>query len=346
MNMHKVCFFVLPAVMAISVVSCSSDKIESKAPVNVQVERVKSAEGGGSIAYNGTIEESEKIPLNFMVIGSVSRVLVSEGDLVRKGQLLATLDEENYKSTYEMAVATQKQAEDAYNRLEPIYKNGNLPEIKFVETETNLQKAKSQAAIAKKNYDDCKLCASADGVIGKRLIEPGMNVVPNATSIEIVKINKVFAIVSIPENEFGLMKRGLKCTVSVGALGGQEFPGTIEEIGVLADPIVHTYKMKVGIANSALKLTPGMICNVTVTGTGTRQSLVVPGRSLLVDEAGRNFVFVVDSSTMQASRRFVTTGRLLQYGTEIAGGLAEGELVVVAGQHKLADRSPVAIVHE
>ena len=108
--------------------------------------------------------------------------------MVKKGQLLATLDNATYQNTYAMMQATQQQAEDAYDRLTPMHKNGNLPDVKYVEVETGVQKAKAAAAIAKKTLDDCKLYATTDGYIGRRSIEPGMTAMPNLTSITIVKI--------------------------------------------------------------------------------------------------------------------------------------------------------------
>jgi multidrug efflux pump subunit AcrA (membrane-fusion protein) len=94
----------------------SSDDNSIK-PVNVEIIQVKNTDGSHVLAYSGTIEESESIPLSFSTVGNVLRVLVSEGDFVKKGQLLAVLNNETYKNIYETALASQKQAEDAYKRL-------------------------------------------------------------------------------------------------------------------------------------------------------------------------------------------------------------------------------------
>ena len=309
----------------------------------VEVIKVKVMDGSNSIPYSGTIEESESVSLSFSVVGNVSRVYVSEGEYVKKGQILAELNNETYKNTYEMTLASLKQAEDAYKRLLPMYKNGNLPEIKLVEIETSLQQAKSASTISKKNIDDCKLYSSVDGIVGKRSIDPGMISVPNVTSISIVKIEKVFAKVPISESEISAVKKGSKAKIKISALNDSEFNGTVEEIGVMADPIAHTYKIKIGISNSNLKIKPGMICNVTIEKLNEIPRLVIPDRAVLVDEQGRNFVYSVNND--KAMRKYVTTGKLLKSGVEIVDGLNDGEEIVISGQQNLVDNSTIKIVN-
>ncbi len=310
--------------------------------IDVEVEKIKSIDGNEIFAYSGTIEESESISLSFSVVGSVSRVLVSPGDFVKKGQLLAEINSETYKNVYEVSFSAEKQAEDAYNRLLPMFKNGNLPEIKLVEVETGLQQAKSATAISKKNVEDCKLYSPIDGIVGKRSMESGMSAIPNLTSINIVKIEKVFATVPVSENEISSINKGQKANITIAALSNSEFTGVVEEIGVLAEPLTHSYKIKIGISNIKRKIKPGMICEVSIN-KNNNTGLSVPSRAVMVDEIGRNFVYAVNQN--KSVRKYVTTGRLLKKGVEITSGLNEDELIVVAGHQKLVDNSLIHIVN-
>lgn len=322
---------------------CSQHEIPAKQPENVIIQKVSQSTAQQMIAYSGTIEESNMTALSFSVVGSVSRVMVAEGDHVQKGQLLAILNDETYKNTYEMALASQKQAEDAYNRMLPMYKNGNLPEIKLVEVETALQQAKAATLIAKKNVDDCKLYSPVNGIIGKRAVEPGMTAVPNLTSLTIVEIAKVFARVSVSESEISSIQKGDRADIKVAALKNSGFTGTIDEIGVVADPIAHSYKIKIGINNNNHLLKPGMICNVTLAQPQETKGLFVPNNAVQVDEHGKNFVYIVNNN--QAVRKYVEAGKLLSNGVEITAGLIEGDQIVVSGQQKLVDGLPVHIVN-
>lgn len=323
----------------------TDEAVKNSTAVKVEVEQVKTADGSSAVSYSGTIEESETYPMTFSTAGTVSRVYVSEGDVVKKGQLLAELNDESFKNMYELSLATLKQAEDAYKRLEAMYKNGNYPEIKFVEIQTDLQKAKSSAAIARKNLDDCRLYSTESGIVGKRSIEPGMSALSNMTPITIVKIEKVFARVSVPENEISSIKKGMKARIKVAAIDNSEFTGTVEEVGVIAEPMTHTYKIKVGIQNKNLQIKPGMICGVQLEKPGVNNTLVVSGQAVLVDESGNNFVYALDSQN-KAIRKYVTTGALLNNGIEIKSGLNIGENVVVAGQQNLTDNAQVTIANK
>jgi len=331
--------------IAFSVWGCSSNSDKQNNDIiKVQIEKVKPTDVSQELAYSGTIEESETIPLSFSSVGTVSKVYVSEGAFVKKGQLLATLDHTTYQNTYAMMQATEQQAEDAYKRLTPMHKNGNLADVKYVEVETGLQKAKAAAAIAKKNLDDCNLCATTDGYIGKRSIEPGMTAMPNLVSITIVKINKVFARVSVSENEIALIQKGQKANITIGALGSVHYNGAVEEIGVVADPIAHTYKIKIGIINKDLSIKSGMICSAFIEIPNTVHGVVVPSRAVMIDESGKNFVYVVTSQN-KATRKYILTGQLLNSGIEVLEGLQINDTVVVAGQHKLIDNASVQIVN-
>ena len=234
-----------------------------------------------------------RMPHSFSIVGTVTRVLVSEGTPVRKGQLLAEIDNTTVRNAYDMAQATLAQAEDAYKRLTPMHASGSLPDIKYVEAETGLRQARAGAAIARKSLDDCRLVATADGIVGKRSLDPGTVTVPNITSITIVKIAAVFARVSVPENEIARIRRGQTAEIRIGALGGREYSGTVEEIGVLADVLAHSYRIRITVPNPGGDIRPGMVCTANLRFPGQVRGLVIPNASLMVDEAGRNFVYRV-----------------------------------------------------
>ncbi|HPR89365.1 MAG TPA: efflux RND transporter periplasmic adaptor subunit [bacterium] len=327
--------------------ACRSRSVEetlAHTPVRVEAVRAEVMRANEVFSYSGTLEESESTPLSFSVPGKVARVLVSEGDYVHKGQLLAELSGESYKDTYEMTRAALKQAEDAYNRLYPMYQNGNLPEVKLVEIQTGLQQAKSAAAIAQRNVTDCLLVAPSSGYVGKRSMEPGMSVIPGLAALTIVKIEKLFARIPVSESEIASIKKGQEARIRVGALGDREFTGNVEEIGVMADPIAHTYKVKIGVPNREKMIKPGMICNVTLETTAEDRGLILPTAAFRVDENGRTFIFAIDTAQNRAARKYVKTGRLLKNGIEITEGVRAGEWVVITGQQKLVDQSPVEMV--
>jgi membrane fusion protein, multidrug efflux system len=324
----------------------SADATMAQKPVKVLAVKAASVHEAEVFSYSGTIEESQSTPLSFSVIGKVARVLVAEGDYVRRGQLLAELSSDSYQNTHEMTQAALKQAEDAYNRLYPMYQNGNLPEVKLVEVQTGLQQAKAAAAIAQRNLEDCRLHAPVSGYIGKRSIEPGMSIIPGLSAVTIVKIDKVYAKIPVSENEIVSIQKGQPAAIQVGALGDRTFSGAVAEIGVLADPIAHTYRVRIAIPNQDKLIKPGMICSVILRSAAEHNGVTVPNQAVQVDEKGGTFIFSIDPGLSRALRKYVKTGRLFKNGIEIKQGVSEGEWVVIAGQQKLVDQTLVELIDQ
>jgi RND family efflux transporter MFP subunit len=339
---HAVLLILVIAIAAIGCRKGSAITAKPK-PVRVDVTQVKRCQTSDLIAYSGTIEESESIPLSFTVTGRVQKIYVAEGDYVQKGTLLAVLNNETLTETYNISKATFNRALDAHKRLEPMYRNGNLPEIRFIEAQTALQQARSAMAIAKKNVGDCRLFSPTDGYVGKRSIEPGMAVIPSLSAITIVKIDNVLAKVPVAESEISLIEKGQDASITVGALNSKTFQGTVEEIGVMANPLSRTYTVKIKIFNQEKKLKPGMICEVVIQNSGALDGFVIPSQSVWIDEKGNTFVYKLSKDLSTAVLQEIKTGKLLKDGVIVTKGLNENDFVVVGGQHKLCDGQIVSI---
>lgn len=321
----------------------SQEPTRVQAPTTVEVQDVKPANYQTQISYSGTIEESVSISLSFPIPGMVDRVMVRQGQKVRKGELLATVNGDSYKNAYELSLAKQKQAEDAYQRFEPMFKNSTMPEIKMVEIQTGLKQSIASTAIAKKNWDDCKLVAPIDGVIGKRSIEPGMNVLPGVPVLTLVQIEKVFVRFPVPENEVSRVKKEQPAEINIPALGSGVYHGKVEEIGVIANILSRSYDAKIGLPNPSGDIRPGMVCNVRLMIDDKTNCLIVPNHAVQVDENGEHFVYVADMTTNKAQKRKITIGPLLTDGICVTGGLETNEKVIVSGGQKLADNSAIVI---
>ncbi|MBU0691206.1 hypothetical protein KKH18_05250, partial [bacterium] len=111
--------------------------------------------------------------------------------------------------------------------------------------------------------------------------------------------------------------------------------------GVMADPLVHTYKVKIAVPNPAHRLLPGMLCNVVIDNPVSMEGVVVPIGCLLADENGRQYLFVADTIDNVALRRDVKPGWLVKTGVQIDSGLQAGESIVTFGHQKLNDRFPI-----
>lgn len=339
-------FFALGALI---LAGCSTGNSNSEKVVREKGIPVKVSEIGKSInntdhMYIGTIEESFSVPLSFLVTGTAEKVLVDEGQMVKKGQLLAVLNSESYQNMYQVALSKAKQAEDAYNRLEPMYKKGSLPEIKYVEIKTGLEQAHSLASISEKNLNDCNLYAPADGIVGRRMIEPGMSIIPGNPVFQLVKIDKVNVKIPVPENEIAGINKGQKAWVKVSALGDRYFEGEVTEVGVLSNPLSHTYNIKVVLNNPDKLLKPGMVCKVNISNPSLEERIVIPMSAVQVGKNNSKYVFIANPSSNKITTKIVELGPIASNGVVVNNGLSNGDLLVTEGYQKINENSTIKII--
>lgn len=328
------------SLMIVLLASCQgkNENTEAKKPsvkLKVKTENVKLVSNELELKYSGSIEAWKTIPISFQTSGTVQRIFVEEGQAVKKNQLLASLDKADANSSYAIALAKKEQAEDACNRLKPVYEQGSLPEIKWVKLQTNLTQARSMAQISKSNLNKCDLLSPVNGFVGKRNIEPGMSAIQVSAPFEIIEINKVFIKVSVPENEIGSIKKGQKANTTVSALNNSEFVGYVDNIGIVANKFSRTYDVKILVNNTGLKLKPGMVCDVRLHAGKEQGQLVVSAKSLDVDEKGEAFVYVIENNSTEVTKKPVSVGKYYNNLVEIKSGLNEGDLVIKEGKEKL-----------
>ena len=326
---------------------CGKAKIVLVNPVKtikVSTAKVSSAESSYSLRYSGTIEASQTIPLTFQTTGTIEKIYVEVGDIVKKGQLLATVDNSDMQNIYNVILAKYEQAKDAYNRLKSVHDQGSLPEIKWIEMESNLEQAKSSLDMSKNNLDKCNMWAPVDGIVGRRNISPGQSALgASLAPIELVQIGTVFVKISVPENEIGKIAKGQKATFSVSALEGKRFEGFVVNVSPVADVISRTYTIKISVKNLKYELKPGMVCDVILSLNHETVPLVVPYKAVSKDSDGKSFVFVVSPDGTRVIKQNVTIGNYCESGIEVLSGLTLGQVVVSAGCEKLTDNSLISL---
>ncbi len=324
-------------------ISCSGKKDENQAIRAVPVKVVKVSELSyiNSRNYVGTVEAVSSSSLSFEVMGNVSKVFVTEGENVQKGKLLATLDKATLQNSYNASLASLKEAQDAYNRMKSLYDNGSLPEMKWVEVQSKLQQAVSMEQISRKSLKDAGLYAPFSGVISSKSIEPGMNVMPGIEVMQLADISTVNIKIAVPEKEISRVNKGQQAEVMVGALGDKLFTGVVSEKGIAANPLAHTYEVKIKLNNTSHELMPGMVCKVGVHSHETEAGIVLPNHTVQLQPDGKKFVWVVKGNA--ASQRMVSTGELTTQGVVITAGLQPGDEVIVSGNQKVSEGTKIAI---
>jgi RND family efflux transporter MFP subunit len=200
---------------------CSEKKENgAKAPIRVTTEVMAAANGESGQTYVGIVEEKEATAVSFTTMGAVKRVLVSEGQAVSKGQLIAEIDDTQARNLLSGAEAAMTQANDALERYKMLHDAGSLPEVQWVEIQSKVAQAKSQLEVARKNLADCRLTAPVGGIIGKKMIGAGETAMPSQAVASILDISTVKVKVAVPEAEVGGINANTPTSIKVEAING------------------------------------------------------------------------------------------------------------------------------
>ena len=347
----------------IMLADCSEQKESTVKAVKVRTLTVEAHQGADAQGYSGTIEEESGTVLSFASVGTLRSVSVGEGQMVRQGQLIATIDETSLQSAYEAALAAKEQALDAEERMRLLHDAGSLPEIKWIEVQTQVRQAVSAEKMAKKALTDTRLYAPFSGYIAEKQAEAGQSVAPGVPIVKLVRIDRVKVSISVPEEEISQIRTGQPLQVRVSALGGKTFEAKVTEKSVTADALSRSYEVKGIISNPQHELLPGMIAEVKASPSpsqggdvkipesaaisttssnqtsppleGLGEALTLPAEIIQIDADNRPFVWTVVDG--KAQRTYVTLGQNIGDNVQIAEGLKAGDKVICEGQQKVSN---------
>jgi len=312
--MKKVFLGLLTVLM---VCSCGEKKESGvKMSTRVKTQLVSPAFADGAQTYVGIIEEREGTAISFTGMGVVRRVLVSEGQAVSRGQLIAEMDDTQARNLLNGAEAQMTQANDALERYKMLHDNGSLPEVQWVEIQSK-------------------------GIVGKKLVGAGETAMPSQAVVTILDISSVKVKVAVPEAEISGINASTPSTISVEAAQATVKGGHIEK-GIQADALTHTYDIRISVPNGDRKLLPGMVASVRFIAEGSQS---ISGKSLPVTAVqkaadGSLFVWTVANDST-AHRSKVSIGETHGNHVAITDGIDMGQRVVTEGYQKLSEGTKV-----
>ena len=299
-------------------------------PVNVF--KVSEAHFKDSILTSGSVKGGAQIDLRFEKEGKVSEFRFKEGEIVKKGDVIARLDP---KDTY----LKLRQAQIQLNQYQKLYEIGAIIKAKLEEAQINYEMARA-------DYNKTFLKAPRDGLLGEKNTEPGEFVTPQAKVATLIDIEDVFVEGGIIEKDIDKIRKKQKVLVSVQTYQGIDFMGEVEGISPYLDLKTRTQTVKIKLENPRGSLLPGMFARVKIVVFEKSNALVVPLMSLkVVTQGGAKYfqVFVIDEENF-AHSRWVETGYSSFDYVEITGGLNPEDIVVKQIPEELKDGAKVEIV--
>ena len=369
-TVHGVCFmkFALSSPLffllaLLSFVSCSGGNKAQQdvAPIPVALGKVRHVECNQTIFVSGSVVSPDApSTLTFLVSGKVVFVGPREGDYVKRGQRLGEIDPLDYRlgvaaaqATLEQAKVALRRAEEEYGRMKFLYDAKSLAPNDYEKFKAALDGAGEQVRqaaandeLARKRLSDATLVAPIDGYIDMRGIEPGETASPGRAVFRIVRLDPVEVNVGVPETDVHLVRVGQKAVVTLPALPGQSFEGTVRLINVGADQGTRTYMARISLPNPKHVLKIGMVAEARIAGDRKIAMMTIPGETIVRDAQGGTIVFVYFPKEQRVYSKRVKAGAFCGTEVEIKEGLSGDESVVLAGQDYLRDGMPVTLTSQ
>ena len=351
-------------ILGISLSACTRERQKTESngeAVPVTVGRVQKVQDLETISVSGVVSTpNSPAQLCFLVSGKVLSVGLREGEYVKKGQVLASIDPTDYRLALAAARAQADQArvgyeraEDEFKRMKMLYDSKSLAPNDFQKYKASYDSARQQyeqavasEKLSRKHLTDGTLRAPTSGYIAKRSIEPGDTASPGRVAFEIVQIDPIEVNVGVPETDVRLVKIGQKADITVPALPGKSFLGTVRVINVSADPNTRTYMTRISVANREHELRVGMVAEATILGNRTIAMATLPGDAVVCDPQGATQVYVYYPDQKRVYTKRVEIGTAVNRNVEIKSGLSGNELIVLAGQTKLRNGLTVSATEQ
>ncbi|WP_291862765.1 efflux RND transporter periplasmic adaptor subunit [Marinilabilia sp.] len=331
------------------IAGCSGNPQEHKKELRyVKVAKVTNPSSLGEKSFNATIEENHQSSVAFRVGGQVEKIFYSEGDYVKEGQVLARLDQRDFKTSLLAADAQYKQAKSEFERYSQLFEQGKFPRNSLDKLEAGYLAAKSNWESANNGLVDTELKAPFSGYIYQKLIENHEPVAPGEPALIIIDTNTLEVNFSVPETIVNQLSEGQEAKVSINQQINKRYPATIKSVAHKAgDDRLFNVRLKMQNPDPRT-IKPGMTAKAIISNANPEQatSISVPAEALFYSGDQAN-VWVYNQQDSKVSKRAVGTGEIIENGwVQILQGIHENEMIVVAGVHSLMEGQQVKLLSQ
>ena len=314
-------------------------------------------------SFNGRIEAVESVQLRPRVSGYIDKVNYTDGQEVKKGEVLFTIDDRTYRAALEQAQATLTRAKtqaclarSEANRTDKLVNTNVVSREEWeqrrsaaAQAQADIRAAQAAVDAAQLNLDFTKVTAPIDGRASRALITSG-NLVTAGDSASVlttlVSLKTVYVYFDVDEATYlhyqnlarsgqGASSNHLALPVEIGLVGEEGYPhqGKVDFLDNQLTPSTGTIRMRALLDNAQRQFTPGLFARVRLPGSAEFKATLVDDKAVLTDQ-DRKYVYIVDKEG-KAQRRDITPGRLAAGLRIVQQGLNPGDKVIVDGLQKV-----------
>lgn len=334
----------LVAMLGLTACGNGADTRSAADAAPVRVATVETASSAEALRAIGVLAPADEVRLAFKTGGVIRSINVEQGDRVKRGQLLATLADDEVASAVSQAQALADKAARDLERGRALLAD----EVATREQVEDLETARSVAAAGLRsalfNARHARIEAPADGVVQRRLAEPDELVAAGQPVLVIGNTGGGWIVrAALSDRDVVHIETGRSAEVTLDAFPGRKFTAIVTEVAAAADPQTGTYELKLAVDPQGERFVQGLVAKVVIADQDTADVPVIPLTALLEADGRAALVFVVADGG-HARRVAVQTGRLLGDRIEIITGLAAGDRVVTEGAAWLDDDDAVRVL--
>ncbi|MGH7067467.1 MAG: efflux RND transporter periplasmic adaptor subunit [Acetobacteraceae bacterium] len=298
----------------------------------------------------GTLTAVQGADLSLQVAGIVSEIDFKSGEDVAKGDLLLRLRDDDDEARLRALQATAELARITYERDRKLQPGRVISQATLDSDAANFENAVAQVATQRAIVDQKVLRVPFSGHLGIRAVDLGQYLPAGTTVVGLQSLDTMFVDFHLPQQNLSQIRVGLSVTAVIDAWPDRHFPGRIVAINPKVDPASRNVLVRAELANPEHLLLPGMFARISI-GTGEQeQRITLPATAVSYNSYGDSVFVIVPGPERAkgephkiAERKFITLGPARGDQVSVLKGVAEGDLVVTAGQMKLHNGSPVVI---
>ena len=320
----------------------SISDIQKREGVPVRVEVAARGTLARTLQFSGTIEGERQSVITSRLMETVSEIPVRVGQRVASGQIVARLDDNNPQAMHRQAKATLDNTKMDYERMLALFSQGAVSRQMLDQAKLGYDVAQSNFAAASELVD---LRSPVSGEVVRVHVRPGEVVSPGMAVVTVAASKAVRVTFTVSAEERRLIAPKQAARIYQAQSDTSSIPAVVDKVEDAADPQTRLFEVTVTSDNPNGLLRPGMLTTVEVVIEERTDVLSVSNEALLSSRGGEAEIFVADADR-RAARRTVRLGLQTANRAECAAGLGEGDRVVVYGQNRLSDGTPVKIIED
>jgi RND family efflux transporter MFP subunit len=280
--------------------------------------------------------------------GTLEKVFVSEGQKVKKGQLLAEINDSGLNEQYEQMIIQAEFAKENFERTQRLWDNNIGSEMQYLKSKTDYEASKKMVDQMKDRLLKTKIYAPFDGEIDEIISNVGSNLIPGVSQIlRLVNLDIIYAESFVSEKYISFIGEGTEAIVQIPLLN-MEYRSSVNQTGNFINPSNRTFRIEVPVENFDNRIKQNLDAKIKINIYKKDDAIVIPLRIVREDALGKNFVYVMNEDNKEGvyltSKQYIILGNKSEDKVEVTEGLALGDIVVLEGAYSVEDSQRVKLI--